>query len=357
MAMSAEQAAATAELLRLVMDASRRMDLSLDLDEKTMVVDSRFDMVPGSELVPGPQPDFQRALALTGSLPGDAHMKMALAVDQTQYLAMSMDSYRASMATDLQKLPPDLAAGIAEWFDGYAETLRYLSVPVALGLGMGMDGIEAQIVAETAEADAFLDHLDSQLRILGGLEIGLTVTPIEPLDIDGTTVRGWDLAWDDMLLAAVMNTAEATDTRPTQGQLAQTMGLLRRLSPNLRAFDAGGMVVVTTTSDWRDVGMVLAYVRDPRKPDAQLAALAAAGGPATQEVVQGNLGLILVWFMEAMGVGDEAMLASLRDEPLELTMTMVVDGPRAGNTMTLGVQGLRRAVRALSTLGEQMQAQ
>ena len=52
------------------------------------------------------------------------------------------------------------------------------------------------------------------------------------------------------------------------------------------AFDAGGMVVVTTTSDWRDVGMVLADVRDPRKPDAQLAALAAALTLGLQNALQ-----------------------------------------------------------------------
>lgn len=356
-AMTPEQAAATAELMRLVMDSSRRMDLSADLDAEELVLDSRFDMVPGSALVPGPQPDFGRALALSGSLPADAHLKMALAVDQTQHLHLSMKSYHASMAADLHKLQPEAAEAVAAWLDGYEDTVRYLSVPMGVALGAGLEGIEARIVAETTEGDAFLDHMDNQLGILSGLGAGLTVTPMEPLDLAGVMVRGWDLTWDDMLLAAVVATAEATDTAPTGGQLAQTMGLLRRLTPGLRAFATEGKVVVTTDTGWDEVGLVLADVRDPRSPDRQLAELAAAAGPGTQEAIQGNLGLILVWFMEAVGVGDEAMLADLRENSLEITTTMTMEGPRAGSTLTVGVQGLRRTVQALDTLGEQMRGQ
>ena len=355
--MTPAQAAAMTDLVRMVMDSAQRTDMTLDLDADEVRFASRFDMVPGSALVPGPQPDFARALELSGSLPADAHLKMALALDQTHQMDLSLDYYRASMAADLKRLPPDLAADIAAWFDGYLASLQYVSAPMALGLGMGLEGIEMQVVLESSEADAVLDHLDRQLQILGNLDIGLTVTPVDAVALADVSIRGWDLAWDDARMAVILGVAEEVDLAPTGGQLAQTLGVLRRLGAGLRGFTTGGLVVLTTTTDWAELGDMLADVRDPRAADAQLATLAAAGGPATREVVQGNLGLLLVWIIEAMGMGDEEMLAELRDQPMEMTMVMTQEGPRVASTMTVGVQGLRRTVRAIQALGAQKHAE
>ena len=353
-AMSPAEAAATADMTRLVMDAARRLDLTVDLDTKEVKLVSRLDLMPESVLVPATQPDFDQALDMSGSLPAGAHLTWARAMDQRQYLDISLDYYRAAMEADLKHLPPDLAADIAAWFDGYIETTRYLSAPTAMSVSLGLDGIEGQIILQSDEATEVLAHIGRQMELLGKLDIGLTVTPTEPLALADVPVQGWDFTWDDERMAAILDVAEAADIAPTGGQLAQTLGILRRLAPGLRGFATDGKVVLTTTTDWEQLGVAVADIKDPRAPDEQLAALAAAGGPNTREVVQGNIGLLLVWMFEAMGVDDPELIAELQAEPLEMTMVMTQTGPRFASTFTLGVSGLRRSLHAIHELGDQM---
>jgi hypothetical protein len=345
--MTPEEAAALGELMGVLMDSVRRYDLAVDVDDVELNLAARVDLIPGSPLEPGPQPDFARALALTGALPDDAPVKMALAMDQTRQMDVFADYYLAAMHGDLQRLPGDLATGIATWFEGYLANYALTNVPTAVGGGFGPAGIELHAVMAAADPAALLTHFEGQLTTLGDLGVGLTVTPVDPLVLGVATVHGWDLAWDDELMAAVLAAADSAAVAPTGGQMMQTFGILRELAPGLRVAEVGGLVLITTTTDPAGLGEVVADVLDPRQPDAQLAALAKAGGRHTVEAIRGDVAQIMATVFEVMHGMDPALTEELRSRSLEVTGVATVDGPRVGFQGSLDVAGLRSAVATL----------
>jgi len=353
--MTPEEAAALAEVMGDLMDSVRRQDLALDLDSEELDLAWRLDLIPGSPLDPGPQPDFARALALTGALPATAPLKMAAAMDQTRQVDVFSDYYVAAMGKDLARLPEDLARGIEEWFTGYLETYGYVNVPTASSAGIGPEGIDLTMILAAADPAGLREHFARQLTTLGNLGVGLTVTTVEDQDLAGVTVHGWHLDWDDAALANAVAQADSADVAPTGGELLQTMNLLRRLTPDLWLAEVGGLFVLTTTTDDAELAARLAAVQAPGGPDPQLAALAKAGGEHTIEVFRGDVAQILAMVFEVMHDADPELTAELRSRPLAVTGVATLDGPRVGFGGTVDVAGLRSTVATVKHLLAQLE--
>ena len=349
------EAAALAKMTGDLMDSVRRQDLALDLDDEELDLAWRLDLIPGSPLDPGPQPDFARALALTGALPADAPVKMAAAVDQTRQVDVFSDYYLAAMGKDLARLPEDLARGIEEWFTGYLETYGYVNVPLASSAGIGPEGVDLTMILAAADPAGLREHFARQLTILGNLGVGLTVTAVEDQDLGGVAVHGWHLDWDDAVLTAIVAQADSAQVAPTGGELLQTMNLLRRLTPDLWLAEVGELLVLTTTTDDTELAARLAAVQAPSGPDPQLAALAKAGGEHTIEVFRGDVAQILAMVFEVMHDADPELTAELRSRPMAVTGVATLDGPRVGFGGTVDVAGLRSTVATVKHLLAQLE--
>ena len=354
--MDPEMAEALGEMLDILMDSVRRKDLAVDLDDRELNVAWRLDLIPGCPLEPGPQPDFARALALTGALPEDAPVQMAMAVDQTRQMDVFGDYYLATMDKEMEQLPKDLARGIAAWFAGYLDTYDYVNVPMAVAGGYGPGGIEMHMVVDATDPAGLLAHMERQLTILGDLGLGLTVTPVDGIELGGVGIHGWDLAWDDALMDMVMAEAEAADVAPTGGQLKQTFAMLRELAPGLRVARVGDLVLLTTTTDHAELGLRVADLLDPRGPDPRLAALAKAAGPHTVEAYRGDVAMIMATVFEVMYDFDPALTADLRARPLDVAGVATYGESRVGFTGSMDVAGLRATVETVKHMITKMEA-
>ena len=188
-----EEADALAKMVRALTSSVKRLDLGFGSEGGRVAMDMRLDVLPGSALAPGPQPDFGEALALTRLLPGGGDFLMAIAIDMEPQFEVFKDFYLLNMHREVEKLDPEMATRYTAWFEDYLDATDLWALPLAASYRFGEDGMIAHMAMKSDKAQADRDRLVGLLEGLSDVGMGLTLVPAAAAKVDGVDVQSWTL--------------------------------------------------------------------------------------------------------------------------------------------------------------------
>lgn len=350
-AMSAEEAAALGKVLRGLMDSATRLDAALGLDEGMLALSGVLGLDPASPLSPAAdQPDFGRAVALTGLLPADADVVQAWAADQGRPMAFMREYTLAGVRKEAAGLPPAQAAAYAAWFESHLDLLPRLACPAAAALDFGEDGLGLLAVLEPADPAGLAEALAQHIDALSAVGMGLAFVPVAPDGAADAAVRRWRVAFDDAALAAGLGAGG--QGAPGAAQAARTLQALGDLLPEVSLAAVGPFVLLGAT-DGGDAFAAFAgrAAAGAGRPDARVVRAAAQAGPACRQVAVGDLAPLVNWIAGLVGElsGQEDALPHLT-RPLPFTGAVTMDPAAYGVAAAVDVPAVRAAWDALQAM-------
>jgi len=194
--MTREEADALKGMIRALMTSVDRFDLGFGGEGNLMRLNTRLSVLPDSPLSPGPQPDFARALAMTGMLPAGGDFLMAIAMDMTRQFDVFKDFYVLNLEREAEKLGPETGAKYAAWFRDYLEAYGIWAKPLAASYRFGEDGMIAHAIMESADAAGDAARIAGIVEGLSEVGMGMTLTPLPDAEVGGVTVKSWSIAFD-----------------------------------------------------------------------------------------------------------------------------------------------------------------
>jgi len=349
-AMSAEQIVAIQTFARGVLDAAQRLDIALDLAPGHDRLHGTFAVAPGSIFDVGPQPDFARALELSGLLSRDLDFVQASALDVSRPMDALAPFYAAMMKEQQKELPGGMDESYARWItDGFLVGRAWMH-PYAGGASFGAEGMRMEVLAAQPEPEKALAATLAYYQGIGALGAGLALAEGEAADVDGVRVRSFALTVDEEQFAKLAPSPSDSATGPDPLAIMRAMA---GLYPPFRVATLPGLVVACGDRDPAAMRALLTRAKEGGgSVPPGLAAAAAAAGAGTQAVVQGDLGRLLS--------GVAGLLADMTGSPPP-------EGglPETGAvpfTATNGVRGLELDfslecdLDALATIGETLDA-
>jgi hypothetical protein len=350
--MTQAEADALAAMIRALMDSLDRMDMGLGATGGQIRFDTRLTTLPDSPLSPGPMPDFDQALALSGLLPEGGDFLMAIAMDMTPQFDLFKDFYLLNARREGEKLGAEKGAKYAAWFEDYVGMIDLWSKPLAGSYGLSTDGMVAHAAMLSDDAPADADRLVRLIEGLSDVELGVDLTPLPGAVVDGVEVRSWKIDVDPETMTGIGgNVVDPQLSAMGRMQAEQLSAMMKRIVPGLSIATRGNHVLVAADDDPAAMaGMIAAAGKGQTRPHAALARAAQAAGPGVQEVVTGDLMAVLNWvsgFMEEAGDEDREII---EDNPIPFDGVYTIVGQKYGFAMNMDMIALKNLIRAIDEM-------
>ncbi len=332
-----EQVAAMQDFARALMDALVRLDLTLDRGPSGHRLDGVLEAAPGSMLDWGPQPDFGRALSVSGLIPPGMPMVQAAAVDMTPLLDRLAPFYGALQSMSLASAGGQTAFGGQA--RGLLDLMRNWQNPFAVGFAMGRQGMRLHSAYAMADPGAALDATIARYRDLTGPGSPMSFEEGPAEETDGVPVRTFTLKF----------TPPEADpaAADTAGSLPAVFELLRTFYPPVRAAAMPGLALMVMDQDPTAMREMIARVRaSAGAPHPYLATLAARFGPDTRAVVAGDIAaLISDVFALIAQLGESGPVPALA--PVEFSLVSGLRGLEHRFWAEMDLEKLAAAFKAL----------
>lgn len=350
---SIEEATALAETVRKVMDSATRLDLSLDRDRDLVTWHTGLGVKPGSALDPGPQPDFERALALTAALPEDQDFLQVLALDQTRMFTHFQDYYLIMMKNSLGGMSDDQADRYGAWVEKFIASMELWAQPMAAALHMEENSMAVVAVMESDDAEAAVAELSEILTGMNELGIGYALTRRDDEKVAGADFHVWDVDIDLAQFEAVMPHHEGPAmTGTARMQAEQVVSILRKVMPRIYVGNKDGRVFMASDGDPEALARTVKRAGKRSQPVHAVADIAAKAGPGCQQIVTGDLLAILNWVTELMEELDEEQRVVFAGNPIPFQAAVTIDGQDFGFDMGMDLPALSALIQAVEEMEE-----
>jgi len=344
-------AVALADVVHKLMDSVTRLDMSLAHDGEFLTEHTAVQVKPGSALDPGPQPDFQRALALSGLLPDDVDFVQATAVDYRRISQSFEDYYVMSVTESLEGLDDEQVAQYSAWVRRYLDNMEVWSQPSVAAFHI--DGVEltAYEILEAADADKTVAWLNEIIGEMTDLNIGFNMTRQGDKKIGGVKFSVWDVSYDAEILAAVMPTDEGPDlTGMGRTQAQQMIAVMQKITAPVYLGAGEGKVFLATAKDTEDLARMVKKARRQQQPRALVKAIAAKSGPACHQVIAGDMMAILNWVASIYSELSSAEQEIFADHPIPFEVSVAVSADSWGMDVGMDLNALGRLVQVVQEL-------
>jgi hypothetical protein len=358
--MSPELMNATQETVAAILDSVRRLDLALQVGRETPLLQATLAVAPGSALDPGPQPDFDQALALSGILPEGAPLVVAAAIDETRLVERFRKPYELMVAAGAENMPPGLAEAYRQALLASLDEPELMAHPYAYSCDPAPDRLSLAFAMQHPHPEQMLSQALAMFVPLQSM--GLALLPGDSQEMNGIQVQPYALHVDVQKLSSLEQGVPSTSTPGESGadsiQVAEMARRIQDLLPPVWTAALKDEVLAVTGRGPQEIGdLILAAQAGKRGPDPRLQAAAARAGSSTQWVAAGDLRDILAsslsWsqallpaeMQEEMTVPDMAGL-----EPAPFTMTGGVRGPELEFSLECDLAGAIGLFAALSSM-------
>ena len=345
--MSAEEVEALKEMIRSLMDSARRFDMSLDVEGDRLRYAINFTVLPDSPLDPGPQPDFDEALALTRLLPEGEDILQVVALDQTRQFEVFRPFYEANMKREIAQLDAEQAEKYAAWFQEYLGMVDLWAHPLASALAVSEDGMMAQVVMKTDDAAGDLERLAAMFEGLSAADIGISLEALPSVKVAGTEVRNWKVAYDESKLKGFSGTPQSPQlTGMGRMQAEQMSAFLRKVVPGVHLAAKDDLLFISADNGTAALAGMIATAGKRGKPRADAARIAKEAGPGVQQVVSGDLLAILNWVTEMMEDLDQKERDTIAGNPIPFAGALTIADAVYGFEMAMDMEAMGRLFQA-----------
>jgi len=342
------QVAGLRKILRGLVDAAVRFDMSFDVVGPELVVTSDLIVAAGSPLEAAPGRDISRALDLSRRLPPGATFTYVGAGDFSGLLDLASDYYRESLMASAETSGAGEALA-AEWFDTYLEVIALLFEPYAANIAFSDESWTYVAVLESDDAAATAAWLAGRLDALPAEVLGLDLERQPARSISGVEVHGWDVAVSDADGAGLLFGGMSGEPGRTTGPY-RPADLLAHMPSTLRIGHRDGLLFCSIGGSTEDFAALLEA--DGRAPDERLASMARCGGDDSLSLIVGDLAPYLAWIASLL---PEAGSASVRDAvpagPIGVRSLVTAGGTCYGSRSVVALDGLKALGSFIGTLG------
>jgi len=342
--MSMEEAAALADLGRAVIQSLDFFTTSLDVEGQRLSFVSDLGLLPGSPLAPGPQPDFKQARDAAGILPEDWGFISVTALAQTNQMDLWFRYYQATMLKQAAALDPEPAARMQAWFEKYVEAMNLYFQPTASAVRLEGDIMAYHSAMRTEDAAAGLDRFAYLLNHATDAGLGMTATEEAVVEVEGVSVRSWDLAFDYEAMAEGMYPPQGTPSGP-RPQMQQMNLIMSRIMPGVKMAAVGDYLLFTSGQDPAVLeDMIKRAKKNKTRKQKPLDAVAKRLGPPAAQVTTGDLGTFMTWLVELLASfeeDDEVDFTWPAEEALNFTQYVTVTGDVYGFGFEMDTDDLR----------------
>lgn len=350
--MTQEEADALAAMIRALMDSVDRMDMGVGASGGKIRADMQLTTLPGTPLSPGPMPDFDDALELSGLLPAGGDFLMAIAMDMTPQFDVFKDFYILNMQRESEKMGAEIGPKYAAWFEDYLGMIDLWSKPLAGSYGFSTEGMVAHAVLASDDAQADADRLVSLIEGMSDVGMGVNLTPLPGTEVDGVAVRSWKIDVDPETMTGLGGTvADPELSAMGRMQADQLASMMKKIVPGFSVAVQGNHVLLSADDDPTAMaGMIAAAAKSGADANDDLAKVAKAAGPGVQEVVTGDMMAILNWvsgFMEEAGEEDWEVI---KDNPIPFNGVYTINGEKLGFAMNMDMPALKNMIRAFDEM-------
>jgi len=344
--------AALADAVHAGLASLNRWDMSLDHDGGYLSLYNGLKVNPGSALDLGPQPDFDRALALSGALPADADFLQVVALDQSRVMQAFEEYYVLSMQNSLVGLDDEQATKVGAWFRDYMDQMVIWASPMAAALSIDGPQLAAHAVFEPADPAA-ATTLTQLLDEMNDLGIGYSLTRQKDRKIAGVKFRMWDVEVDEDQVAKMMPESTGPDVMGAERmQAGQMLAILEKVTAPVYLGTDHGRLFLATADDTADLARMVKNARHKGKPRPLVAAVAAKSGPACHQVLAGDLLSVMRWMTGVVDELEADDLAFLTGVSIPFEASVTVDEPGFGVKMGMDVSSLGQLVAMVQAMEE-----
>jgi hypothetical protein len=342
-AMTTEQIAASADLIRGLFLSMDVLGFGLDLTDGKMLFSEKLTVLAGSALDPPAQPDFNTALDLSRMLPRDSDWAMAYAMDVPGLLDLYKDYYLMMLSPILMAGGAGQDAGAEEILTPLLEAMDQIMAPTAMTLNLGPDRIQWQYVMKTDHAQALADLQVQANQLIGQSAPFLRIETIEGLEAEGLKVLAWNYDLDP---AAIPDTPESQD-------IAGMAPLFEKILPGVRMAVRDDLLLATVG---RDLGPLTEMIKQSKQrrgaPHAELARIAKQAGPDCQGVFTGDMAPLFSMIFELTEEFSDEDMPRLELDPMPATLVTRVGQRAYSSECAVGLKGLVGFIKAMEELEE-----
>jgi hypothetical protein len=350
--MSPEETEAMMDMAQILMDSARRFDLAVSVAGEDLTLHTGFAVQPGCPLDAGPQPSFEAALQLTRLLPKGGNFIQAMALDQTRQFEVIKPMYLMSMEDGLEDMHPEQAEAYRTWIASYMDSLDLFANPLAASMSMTEEGVTANMVMESADAETDLGRFADLFAGLSAADIGIQVKKMPTGKVSGVEVHSWTVDYDAEKLA----TFSSDPMNPQMGgtgrmQAEQMISFLRKVTPNVNMAVRGDNIILSADPDpSRLAHMIQASSQKRGAAIPEVAAVAAQAGDACQQVITGDMMSIISWVTEWMEEIEDEEYAAIQGNPIPFTSAFTIENGEYGLDWTMDMPSVQRFVQAMEQL-------
>ncbi len=349
--LTTEEAQAMATTLREVMASVSRLDLALGRDGNLITWHTGLGVIPGTALDAGPQPNFARAVDLTGALPADVDFLQVIALDQTRIFATFRDYYLIMLTGAVSGMEPEQAARYSAWVENYLTSMDLWASPMAAALRMDQAGMAAHAIMEPTDAEAALDKLTEIINGMTELGIGYTLTQRKDEEISGVKFRAWDIDFDLAQFEAVMpNESSPSMSGTDRMQAEQMVSILRKIMPVVYLGTKDGRLFMASDADTDALARMVKAADKKGKPVVAVTDAAAKAGPACQQVITGDMLALINWVTELMEEVDNEQRILIDGNPIPFEAMFTIENPDLGFNVGMDLQAMGNLIKAVAEL-------
>jgi len=347
-AMSLEQAEAMKVMIRSSLAAITRLDLAWNLvgDEASIYVG--LGVVPGSGLDPGPQPDFEKAIALTGMLPSESDFIEVTAFDYTRIMGTFREYYVLASSQQMVGMDAEARDNYSAWVEEYLDGMDLWTNPLALSIRLAESQVAAHGVMAVPDGRAAVEQLTANFAGLTELDLGYTIDPMDNEEIGGVDFRVWQVNLDLEKIESMVT----INRSPASGgagrmEAEQLSSILRKVMSKIYVGTKDGLLFMAAVDDSEELAEMVKKSGQKVKPNADIVRLAKENGAHTQQIITGDMMAVLNWFTEWMEEVDQKEREVMEGNPVPFSGVATVSEGETGITFKTDLAALGNLVRAI----------
>jgi hypothetical protein len=350
-AMSLEEAAALQELIRSSLAAITRLDLGVNQEGEDVSAYMGIGVVPGSGLDAGPQPDIEKAIALTSMLPSETDFVEVTAFDYTRIMATFRDYYVMASTQQMVGMDSEARAKYRAWVEEYLDGMDLWTNPLALSMRLADSQMAAHGVMEVPDGRAAVEQLTANFAGLTEQGLGYSLDPVANEKVGGVDFSVWEVNLDlDKIESMVADTRSPASGGAGRMEAEQLSSILRKVMSKIYVGTDDGLLFMAADDGTEALAEMVEKSGKKGKPNADIVSLAKENGAHTQQIITGNMVAVINWFTEWMEEIDQKERDVLKGHPVPFSEVATVSEGEAGVTFKTNLVALGNLARAFEEM-------